>query len=102
MNKEMGCYMRMISVLFFVALFFTTKVFAVDVIEQNVLTGNVTQRAYTQKENDDIVASLIANANTRILEIKNIDISKKREAAIEGLIITATSTESVDYKDSLK
>lgn len=68
------------------------------VIEKNVITGVTTERPYTQKELDAIAVMAIESANEKVIRDKEIDISTKREAAIEEILMSGTSVKAKAYQ----
>ncbi len=72
------------------------------VIENNVTTGEVIERDYTQKELDAIAVETVAAGIRKIVSEKKEDIAAKREAAIEALLMSGTSTEARAYQDAIK
>lgn len=93
--------MKILWILSLIVLLFALPVNA-DVIERNVITGQVIRRPYTQKELDDIATSITAGAQSKAVEEKALDIDKKRNAAIEELLMSGTSVKAKAYQDSLK
>ncbi len=67
------------------------------IIEKNVITGKVTERNYTQKELNAIDAMNIADIDRR----KQKDVSKKREEAIEDMLMTADSIKAKAYQQAV-
>ena len=94
--------MKLFIMLLFVVLVFSCETATAQVIQVNVMTGEVTERSYTQKELDNIEASIIADAPRKALVDKETDITTKREAAIEELLMRETSIKAKAYQDAIK
>ncbi len=68
------------------------------VIAKNVITGEITERDYTQEEQDAVALMIADSASIK----KIVDIQIKREAAVEEILMAGTSVNAIAYQNAKK
>jgi len=72
------------------------------VIERNVVTGVVTERDYTDKEKAQVIDAENVSKEKRLRKAKEENIRGKRKAAVEELLMAATSPKAIEYQNVIK